>query len=250
MVRATLSLIETARSSGIDFRYFCLLSGDCYPLKKREEIEAIITEGGEEFVQVYRDLRLSQSWVVGRRHFYDMVFLNPRAERSQPDWFLPWNAASILAKKVFKVLERERKYPFSFIPWKGNQFWCLSKECVTYVLSFLKKNSDFVRYHRTTFAPDEVALQTIVCQSEFSKRLARRPLRFGIYKEIDSGREWPFDEMQRQAPNPPERMEGPKILTLSDWKRIEISQALFARKFDEKKSAEVLEKIDRERLGV
>jgi hypothetical protein len=136
---------------------------------------------------------------------------------------------SLLWSTLTFFFPMKRKFPRGFEPFGGSAFWCLSRECVEYVLSFVEQNRKFVRFFRHVLIPEEIFFQTIVLNSPLKESLINDDLRYV---------HWPGDSPAH-----------PAILREDDFESIAESSCLFARKFDTSVDAGVLDMIDRKLLS-
>lgn len=120
-----------------------------------------------------------------------------------------------------------RRWPRGLVPYGGSSYWCLNRVCVEYAYSFASANPAFVRYLRHVDVPDEIVFQTILVNSPLREQIVNDNLRY-----ID----WT-------------RQPLPAILGVADLDALARSRKLFARKFDPRVDAEILDLIDRELLA-
>ncbi|NJO94265.1 MAG: hypothetical protein HC820_07835 [Hydrococcus sp. RM1_1_31] len=125
-------------------------------------------------------------------------------------------------------LQQKRKFPEGFEPYGGSQWWCLSRDCIKYINNFIQNNSEFVDYYKYVFIPDESFFQSVVSNSPFKYNIANDDLRF-----VD----W-----ENSNPTPP------AVLDTNYLEILQNSSKLLARKFDIKRSSEILDLIDKEIL--
>jgi hypothetical protein len=134
-----------------------------------------------------------------------------------------------------------RRRIYDEIPlYQGSQWWALTRPCVSHVLGFVQENPRYVRFLRYTLMPDEVFFQSIVKSSPFGDRISHDLPRSG-------------------PPSPAERHDHgttyldwniagaahPKILSLADFGALARSHCIFARKFDEALSTDLLDLLCR-----
>jgi hypothetical protein len=124
-------------------------------------------------------------------------------------------------------LPGRRTFPHGLRPFGGGAYWCLSRACVEFVARFVGERRDVVRFFRHVDVPDEIFFQTIVMNSELAPTVVNDNLRY-----ID----W-------------SRGRRPAILGTDDLDALRASPKLFARKFDTRVDAAVLDAIDMELLG-
>jgi hypothetical protein len=132
------------------------------------------------------------------------------------DWHL------ITYRRAHLALPLRRYPPLGLIPYGGSPYWCLSRPLVDYVHGFVHENPAFVRFFEHVFIPDELFFQTIVINSGLAQTVENDNLRY-----VD----W-------------SRTPAPAILTRADLEAIVSSGKLFARKFDQRVDAEILDLLD------
>ena len=154
----------------------------------------------------------------------------------------------------------KKRFPLGMTPWGGSQWWTMTHDCVSYVLDFVGANESFVRFYRTAYAPDEGFFQTIIMNSDFAGRAAH----YDLYQRWRTDvRPWtPADrqlEKERMLPEGTFNLryvdwsgdfdglrEAPAVLDMRDFEALSRSDCLFARKFDERRSEALLERIDQQ----
>ncbi len=121
-------------------------------------------------------------------------------------------------------LPLRREFPSGFRPFGGSSYWCLARPCVDYVRAFVEANPSFVRFFRHVDVPDEIFFHTILMNSELAGTILNDDLRY-----VD----WT-------------RRPLPAVLAVGDLTSLAASTKLFARKFDVRVDADVLDRIDAE----
>lgn len=178
-----------------DADYAILLTGQCYPLKTRREIE-----------QDLGDLN-------GRSILETAAF--PKAE------WAGWNRGGFrrLDRYYFQLGPRlcamklwHRKIPGGLHPHGGSGYWCLSRAAVEYVLSYVRSHPEISRFFSTTLIPDEMFFQTI---------LANSPLRDDIVSALIHYTDWS------------QGGRSPAVLETEMLPAAMASGAWFARKFED-----------------
>ena len=220
MVEATLRLLSMAVRSPRDFDRYCLLSGSDFPIKSNSRIVAALS-ANEEFIRIDGPANV-------RRFFLG----------SRPYPF-PMNIGRHILRRF--LLHFPRK-PFRKIRlYTGSQWWALTRGCISFILDFLRTNKDYFRFMRFAPVPDELFFHSLVKASPFSQ---------SISQDFERGRELPPDEyachyIDWSAKGVP----LPKVLDVEDLPKLLRSSALFARKFHEIKSAELVGKLEETRRG-
>lgn len=230
-VRATLNLLDAALAADRPFTRYCLLSGADFPIKPLAVIrERLVSD--QEFMRV--DHRLSGAGVVRdglaatvRRYFF-------------PDWPLPRRIKlTLLSGKI-------PRRPYPGIPlYHGAQWWALTAACVRFVVDFVQDHPDYAAFHRYTLAPDEIFFHSIVKHSPFAGQLSHDCERAASLTEYYASNDHGCHYIDWNAP----QQALPKVLTMADLPALQRSAALFARKFDETCSRELLQALVAKETG-
>ena len=229
LVQATLNCLKLASTKG-DFDFFVLLSGQDFPIKSNLEIMNFFSNHkGNSFIEgkpfpveslKYNGLERINSYsfnIFGKRHTYIPWDWNPPFN---------WKGKLInLALGGYRKLLPKRRFPKALRAFYGSQWWALNHETVSLVLSFLKSNPDYIKYHKKSLIPDEMFFQSII----FSKKenLKRTKIENKNLHYI----EWKNGESH------------PKVLGMADQEKLEASEKLFARKFDLFMDSKIFEKL-------
>jgi hypothetical protein len=238
LVQATLDLLRRAyheRPSS----YYQLLSGDCYPIKSNEDIAAKLAAGNFNYITINEQMKPGSRFhdrLIYRWSDRNLIkFL--RRRRSLARLNIPTYAGRLF-KGIRGTLDRltQRTLPAGVIPYKGWQWWCLTHDCARHVLDYVDANPGFVQFFRSTLVPDESFFHTVIANSEFAHTLppacpqgtisGNHYIRWRTFK----GR------------------CKPRVLKESHFAELAASQACFARKFSETKSAELIKLLD-EKFG-
>jgi hypothetical protein len=245
MVAAALEGIKELFNKHIFFDWLVFLSGQDYPVKSTCQIEEFLSRNkGKLFIE-YKNLMVTppdESWPTSgfdrinywHFHLHNMRFVFPaklttnaynRYCRANQTWF---RIFSFLWSGLIFWFPLKRKFPEGFKPFWGSNYWCLSRDCVEYIHSFVKQNKAFVNYFKYVELPEEMFFQTIILNSKFKENVINDNLFY-----ID----W-------ENPNP----TRPRIFVKSDFERLVESFKLFARKFDCIKDTDILDLLDQEVL--
>lgn len=224
MIQATLnSLSEMATHGAYD--YISLLSGSDYPIKSNKEIaDFFIRNNGKEFIYYRKDpspeLPLGGSDRFEYYYDYDSTAAN---------------------KDEYESEMKERNVKRSFIagmqPYHGSQWWSLTGRCIGYLLNAAASNKELVNYYRYTKFPDEQFFQTIIMNSGFASSVVNNNLRYIDWSDIN----WPAIDWVDFKPHP-------RTLQQHDIRKLQYTEKLFARKFNENTDPAVLDIIDRSLL--
>jgi hypothetical protein len=228
IVQATLNLIDEALSTGIDFDYFILMSGQCFPIKPALYIRDFLQDSkGKSFIEI-QPLQGSRIEGLGMDKFhcpffFDYLgFIKKDAISFRNKTYEPKKAAFRLLSFLLKKTGYKRKIPDGLYPCFGSQWWILHKSAIRYVTEYTKSKPKVLDYFKYTWAPDELFFQTILYNSSQIKHIENTSL-------------WYID----WSANGP-----PRTLTANDTEKIQQSDALFARKFAFVKSYALLNVLE------
>ena len=256
LIEVSLRLLGLAVSHGFDY---CLqLSGADYPIKSNDYLFSFFEKADMEYITFWR-LEDRPSWVHKVQYYYFIDAIPIR------DWSN--NRETVYWRRLFwgrffkyqRYMPR-RKFLKNMVPYGGSDWWSLSYDCAAYVLKFVKENPGYKRFYKYTHSPCELFFQTIILNSHWAARVENH----------DNYQKWSAERARKNTPSETEMLpeeafnyryidwsgemtgerERPAILDERDWEKIKNSNCHFARKFDPKRSARLLDMIDREILGL
>jgi len=205
-VEATLEGIAAILDAPEPIDYGVLLTGQDYPLRPPRVVEqTLLDASGRSFLEHWP---ATGRWRtrVDRWHWHGTV-LGRRLRL--PNRFVP--------------ISVRRPVPGGLAPFAGRTHWCLSRECLRYVAGFVARRPDVVREFRWRSHPDEAFFHTILMNSPLAGTIVNDDLRYVDWSD-----------------NQP----SPRTLTTADLDRMLASNDLFARKFDPRVDARVLDLLD------
>jgi hypothetical protein len=243
MVKSTLRLIELAHSSGKNYKYYVLLSGQDYPIKTNEYLNDFFYKHNEDFIAYNKISHLPEGYRNNVRlfHFPDIAYTNPRSVKKIP----------VLVKLYFGIYKHfikflpKRNFYKNFEPYFGSQWFALTDETIKFILKFIKENKQYMKFMKFIEGPDEIFFQTIILNSERKNNLydynsylnwleARKEDTIFIH-EFSTLRYMDWSERGKPMP---------AVLDDYYYETLKTSEDLFARKFDEVVSASLLNQID------
>ncbi len=212
MVQATLNMLRLAHTEGTS-DYYHLLSASFYPIKSNRQITAKLQAEALNYMTINHELTPGSKhfWWVHRYHWPDLLPMRPRGRFHK------------FARRLQHRL-RPRRLPCGLRPYKGWQWWCLSRECVDYVLGYIESHPEVVRFFRYTCIPDETFFHTIIGNSKFADTLSP-----GFEEESITGNHY-----IRWHHGVPCVLKADAFATLIE------SDACFARKFHETDSLQLV----------
>ena len=225
MVKATLSVIRTAWQHPIPFDYYVMLSGTDYPIKSNTEIHHTLSTSTGEYVRHYKipdfeTLAYDRGGLdrISRYFLQDTYWLNTRP--GKPPLLDHMSRAGNLLLRNIPV---KRTFPQGMIPYGGWQHMILTHACVTHVLNYIEENPQYLRFFRFAHVPDEIAIQTLIMNSDFRHVVVNDNLKYIDYSA-----------------------DAYQLISDEHFTAVQASPALFARKFGLGASDHLLDRIDRE----
>lgn len=225
-----------------------LLSGQDYPIKTNQQINAYLDENAEfDFIDISPlDNVLNDMEWVEKLQFYKYTISDKRGNHVLiPRLFSKHFYTLKTVKKLAKVLLFKpvllsrgmfysnlvtKRIPYQSVPtYAGGQWWALSSETVRKIVDFIDMNPAFIAHHQYTLLPDEIFFQSILMHlSEKDKAITCKP---SVHYA-----NW----FRENCPLP---------VTFSSSDIEELKQQpdnmLYARKFDLEADREILELLDR-----
>ena len=248
-VAAWIVLMKLAKASGQEFKYFVLMSGQDYPIKNNDEINAFYEQHTCDFLSFVAIKDLAQKFKnkVAYYHFYDVPYINPRHPAKIP--FLVYLYFG--GHKFMRKYAPTRKFYNGMEPYFGSNWFAITGETLSYILDFLEKNPGYISFMKYTEAPDETFFHTIIFNSERKLNIYRYDDYLRFLENRKEGERYNPEYGSLRYMDWSERGNKPKPAVLDNdyFNELAESKDLYARKVDEKASAELLDKIDRELLG-
>lgn len=165
-VRASLEGMKWFLGTSCD--YAILLTGQCYPLKPQSEIERDLEDlGGRSVINFAAFPKAEWQIDAGGYRRLDQFYFRARAKRGDSR-YLRLNRFYLRIGSEVRFLRIKlwtRKPPLGLRPYGGSGYWCLSRNCVQYVIAFVRAHPEVKRFFSTTFVPDEMFFHTILANS-------------------------------------------------------------------------------------
>lgn len=224
LVEATLKAMSDIRKSG-NFDKIILLSGQDYPIKSNEEIDLYFQNSRFNIFMDHFPLPNHRKWGPGggmyrvNKYFFGLSWIEKYMAR----------AVNFLAMFIPAI---KRKLAKGIQPFSGSQWWAMDMRALNYVLDYVTSHPEYVKFHKHTFAADELFFQMILLNCEDES------LRDNIANDNLRYMKWKTSEIAH-----------PEILNVDDMDNIGESNALFARKFDTCVDEDVINVIDDQLLN-
>jgi hypothetical protein len=215
MIYAVLDLLKMAYNQSCD--YYMLISGMDMPIRPCWEIIKEIEKKPESNYVDYAELP-REDWPQNGGFDRMTLYWEPIENKEKPTIY---NRMYALFRNLQRYTELKRKlFPIKY--YGGSTWFNISREVVKFILNFTAENPIYLRQFKYTRNTDEIYFHTLILNSGFASKIVNDDKRY-----ID----W--------ASGP----EFPKTLRLDDYEKITASGDFFARKFDEKVDAEIIDCI-------
>ena len=250
MVKSTTDLLRLATQSTVDFKYYVLLSGHDYPIKPNQYIFDFFSKHTADFIDYNRIEDLAEKFGEKYKSYYnmDIKYINPRDPARIGILVRLYSGLYVRLAKKFP----RRNFYNGMTPFFGSQWFALTHDTVKNVLSFIDKNKGYSSFMKYIKGPDEIYFHSIILNSERKTNVwdYDRFLKWTATKkdgEIFSASYSSLHFMDWNDRGP--GLTKPAILDSGDFDALKATNKdLFARKFDARKSAELLSRIDKELL--
>jgi hypothetical protein len=222
IVEATVESIKLLLSEAPGLDWFVLLSANDYPVKSVAQILAFFKNSAcDAYVDGGEYEKAPHAEFIHKAVFTKKRFSFPFVSRKGKFYF-----------REFRLPVPKSQLPFneSFKLFNGEQWFMANQKTMRFLANIDYKNDPFVQYiNTTTMAPDNVIFQSFIGNNANIKTDAND------YRYID----W------RNYKN-----HHPNTLTTGHFEALKNSPDLFARKVDYTLSADLLNRIDKELLGI
>jgi len=220
LVKATLNCLTAVQNSKVPFDRVILLSGQDYPIKSNAEIDTYLSSSPHRVFIEHFSIPNHEKWQPnGGLYRVDKYFRGLLIHQKYTAKALNFLA---LVSPLFG-----RKMPAGMEPYAGSGWWVMDMYAVEFILTYILNNPSYANFHRHTFAPDEVFFQMLLLNANddrLRQSIVSDNLRFIKWKD--------------------KRAAHPEVIGREDLSAMMQSKALFARKFDLDKDAEIFDLID------
>ncbi|AJA46771.1 glycosyl transferase family protein [Clostridium pasteurianum DSM 525 = ATCC 6013] len=212
---ATVELLKKIHKTG-SYDYIHFISGQDYPIKCRDEIKSFFKENyGKQFIQ-YRPLPNDWPYNGMSRvlvHYPHFLFANEFTRKIMYKY----------EKLVMKITAFQRNIESLPQLYGGSCWFSITGDCMKYILEFLHKNPDYIKFFQNTHCGDEIFFQTILVNSKYRQHLFNDNMRY-------------IDWSNGGA--------SPKVLLEEDFQKLQNSHKLYARKLDYNMDSNLFEKLN------
>lgn len=215
MIEATRNLLEAVFNSDKKYDYVWLMSGQDFPLRKKEDIKEYLKQNiGKNFIEVIDEKNDNYNRLLKRNELY------------YPEWIMKMTLWTRILKIAYMIITGgltrtiffKRKNSLSVKYYFGSQWWVLTYDCI---LEMYKNMDLFFIYYKNCLVPDESLFQTLFMNSSY------RDTRVDKLTFVD----WDG------------QMNHPKTFRIEDYNQLKAVDYLMARKFDEAIDNEIIDKL-------
>jgi hypothetical protein len=211
---AEIQSFKEILNSGISYDFISIMSGQDYPIKPVSDIMHFLEKKtGRNFIS-YEDDGIWWSRAISRINKYHFTNFSFRGR-----YRLQFLLNAILPT---------RKFPLPYTLYGGPRAMCmtLSADCAAYVVNAIESNKKLRKFLLFTWGADEFVIPTLIMNSKFRETVFNNNF---YYIDWSKGG------------------ASPKTLGAEDFKLLLASDKFFARKFDVKIDADVLDMLDQAR---
>lgn len=221
-IRASHLLLEESLKH-FKFDYVHLISGQDLLIKKMDQLNDFLVQGnGQDFVHVFNSEN-SNSWSGDGGTERMRLFWITDYSDSFKFFFSKLNVLIHFFQRTFKFYRK-----ISFKMNGGTNWYSLSRTTSEGVVSYVKKNPEFLGRFKNTRCADEIFLASILMNAGLEKKVNSNYLR---YIDWQTGPEYP------------------RTFRKEDFERLKsVQNVFFARKFDEKTDNFIIDKVYKELL--
>ena len=210
-IKATLLMLEEIKNEEYD--YVSLVSGDCLPIMSSKRINKRLEKDyGKEFIGYQKNF--SKDELICRVKYNYLPSHYNKYKNS-------YNNKVILIHSKLRKYFYNKNYELLPTLYKGNQWFTLSKDCINFVLQYLKENKYYKKAFKNSLCSDEIFFQTIIMNSKFKNNIYK-------YDISPNGNYMSLRYIDWQS-----GPEYPKLLDESDFSKIKDFDCILARKFNE-----------------
>ncbi|THD74030.1 glycosyl transferase [Thalassobius vesicularis] len=153
LVQATLNAVEAAVDAFPRATHFMMVSGDCMAIKSAEYAHEFLDADDCDYVESFDFFE--SDWIKTGMKDERLIYRHYLNERKHKRLFY-W------ALETQRKLGLKRAIPEDLQIMIGSQWWCLRRRTIEWILDFIRKRPDVMRFFRTTWIPDETFFQTLV----------------------------------------------------------------------------------------
>ncbi|MBT8455873.1 MAG: beta-1,6-N-acetylglucosaminyltransferase [Alphaproteobacteria bacterium] len=174
LVQATLNAVRAAVDAFPEATHFYMLSGDCMAIKPAEYVHDYLDREDSDFIESFDFFK--SDWIKTGIKEERLIYRHLFNERNQKRLFYA-------SMRLQQRLGLAREVPSDIQMMIGSQWWCLRRRTIEWLLDFIDKRRDVLRFFRTTWIPDETFFQTLVRHLVPAEQIRSRTLTFLLFSD-------------------------------------------------------------------
>ena len=174
LVEATLEAVRAAADAFPRATHFYMISGDCMAIKSAEFAHEFLEAEDVDYIESFDFFE--SDWIKTGMKEERLVYRHFLNERKHKKLFYA-------LMETQKRLGLRRAIPQDLQIMIGSQWWCLRRRTIEWILEFIEKRPDVMRFFRTTWIPDETFFQTLVNHLVPRTEIRTRTLTFLLFTD-------------------------------------------------------------------
>ncbi|PID36183.1 MAG: glycosyl transferase [Rhodobacterales bacterium] len=174
LVEGTLEAVKAAVEAFPRATHFYMISGDCMSIKSAEFAHRYLDENDVDYIESFDFFE--SDWIKTGFKEERLIYRHWFNERTQKWRFYQ-------SYEWQKRLGLTRKIPDDIQVMIGSQWWCLRRRTIEWILAFIKRRRDVMRFFATTWIPDETFFQTLVRHLVPADEIRTRTLTFLMFTD-------------------------------------------------------------------
>lgn len=230
IVRAQLSLLNLVLLRKDEYCRIIHLSGLDYPLVSNKKLYKNFSDNAFQYISgfnITKSHELNQKNRLTKYNFFKDVKSKSRTYHKILSYSAKKVATFLNVKKNDSIIIDDKKADVFF----GSQFFAITPSVAEHVSLTIIRNPNLLSYFKTSFAPDEMLIQTIVINYLNDNRYSNN-----------------FCDLHKHATlHYFEYTSSIKIFTVEDYEKVMASGKMFIRKVTTEKSLALIDKIESNR---
>ena len=231
-VKAILSMIELMLSTKIEFDRVLSITGLDYPLVNNEKIINEFEKNPSKQYMIGFNIskcKTKKQWNKIQNYYFQDLHIKNRNISSKITGILNRLVNILHIRKKMFTKEKD-----DFDIYMSSDYWALTYECVKELYYEYLKNDKLKKYFKTSFAPSELFMTTMVFNSKYAKDA----------ELFDSNEYTCLADLTKL--HYIDYSNGIIVFDENDFDRLMDSKKMFARKFTTGKSDKLIEMINKE----
>lgn len=217
-LNAILDLIRIAKSTGLDFNYYHIITGQDFMWKSLDDFKNYFSNDNKHnYISVNK---ADKSNEFRYKYYYRNDLVNYKKRIG--------NLFTKFCYMIQKIFLIHKRIPNNFVIYKGLVYVSITLDFTNYILNYIesKEGNDFMKFLKWSFIPEEFFFQTLIMNSSFKNTVVNNNKRFILWEEKHGTQ--------------------PGILDIDDFEPIRKSDSFFIRKINLKYSNNLIKRIENE----